>query len=270
MIGRTLAEEFAAAATSRSEREAGRAVLETHGLQLSPRGRPVNLRVQPGEILGVAGLEGQGQKLFFNVLYGVERSQAGAISVDGTPLAMGSTPAAVAAGLGYVPEERRDEGLFLELPVKANLSITCLRRFSRLGVLKRRTEAAAARAMLQQLNVAGDRLQSDVGELSGGNQQKIVLAKWLLRGCKVLLLFDPTRGVDVGAKSENLEFLRAFAANGGGIVFYSSDLDELSTIPDSVAVFYRDSLVETIDRDEISQPELMRAMLGISPEGVRA
>lgn len=263
MIGHTLAESLEV----ESKAEIGtKPILRLQRVRLRAGCDPIDLTVRPGEIVGVGGLEGQGQKRLFDVIFGVERAASGRVEVDGTALRQGSVTDAVRHGIGLVPESRKEEGLFLELTVRDNASVASLGRWARVGVLGGAHETASVERVLRQLNVPSGRVHREVGTLSGGNQQKVVFAKWLLRGSRLLLLFDPTRGVDVGSKAEIFDLMRAHARQGGAVLFFSSELDELVGIPDRVVVMYGNTVAATLSGAALAKTALLTALLGI-PEG---
>jgi ribose transport system ATP-binding protein len=263
MIGHTLSESLEAPIEAEVAVEP---MLQLHGVRLRQEADPMDLVVRPGEIVGVGGLEGQGQKALFDVIFGMAAPAAGRVEMDGARLRPGSVRSAVRRGIGLVPESRKDEGLFLELSVRDNASIASLAKWSHGGVLGGAGESVAVRKILAQLGVPEGRARRDVGTLSGGNQQKIVFAKWMLRGAKLLLLFDPTRGVDVGAKAEIFELMRAHARNGGAVLFFSSELEELVNIPNRVLVMYGSTAAATLSGAALTKTALLTALLGIKED----
>ncbi|WP_375001644.1 sugar ABC transporter ATP-binding protein [Aeromicrobium sp. CTD01-1L150] len=187
----------------------------------------VHLEVRPGEIVGLAGLVGAGRSEIVETIAGARRSDSGTVSIDGRTLPRGSVAAAVKAGIGLCPEERKSQGLILDHAVEHNVSLASIPRFARWGLSldraeRRETERASRAVDVQPLN-----LDRHVRTLSGGNQQKVVLARWLLRECRVLLLDEPTRGVDVGARSEIYALIQDLAESGVAVVVVSSDLEEV-------------------------------------------
>ncbi len=174
----------------------------------------VSFDVRPGEIVGLAGLVGAGRSEIVETVYGARRAHRGSVTVDGRPLRRGSVHAAVAAGLGLCPEERKSQGLVLDEAVYRNISLASLTRFSRLGATRDAAERGAAQEAARSVDLRPDDPDRLTRTLSGGNQQKIVLARWLLRTCRVLLLDEPTRGVDVGARSEIYQLIRTLADDG--------------------------------------------------------
>jgi ribose transport system ATP-binding protein len=214
----------------------GEPLLEVEGLAEEGTFSGVSFSVRPGEIVGLAGLVGSGRSEILETVYGARRSTAGTVRVPGRKLRPGSTAAAVAAGVGLAPEERKSQGLLLGESVARNISIASLARFSRGGFVSRSGERAAAREQVSALEVRPQDVDREVRTLSGGNQQKVVLARWLLRDCKVLLLDEPTRGVDVGARSEIYALIRDLADRGVAVVVVSSEIPEVLGLADRVLV----------------------------------
>ena len=216
-----------------------------------------------GEILGVAGLQGMGQLELFSALFGMVESR-GEIRIDGRPVALTSPRDALDAriGIGLVPEDRKTEALFLKLDGRRNVSLPVIERLSRFGLVDRRREEAAVARVMARLNVQMRALWTPVKAFSGGNQQKIAVAKWLFAESRVLLLFDPTRGIDVGTKNEIYALMREFAAAGGSILFHSTETAELDHLCDRVLVLYRGAVAARLDGEAITEDAILRAMLG--------
>ncbi|MEJ7634035.1 sugar ABC transporter ATP-binding protein [Aeromicrobium sp.] len=196
----------------------------------------VSFDVRPGEIVGFAGLVGAGRSEIIETVYGARRAARGSVSVGGRPLRNGSVASAVNAGLGLCPEERKSQGLVLDDAVYRNISLASLARFSQYGVSLDGAERRAAHEAARSVDVRPDDPHRIIRTLSGGNQQKVVLARWLLRSCKVLLLDEPTRGVDVGARAEIYALIRDLADSGVALVIVSSDIDEVLGLSDRVLV----------------------------------
>jgi ribose transport system ATP-binding protein len=211
-------------------------VLEVEGLGLRGHFADVSFTVAPGEIIGLAGLVGSGRSEILETVYGARKATAGTVRLAGKRLRHGDVGSAVASGIGLAPEERKSQGLLLDDSVARNISISSLGRFSRGGFLAGGAERAAAREQVQALDVRPADVTRVVRTLSGGNQQKVVLARWLLRDCKVLLLDEPTRGVDVGARSEIYALIRALADRGVAVVVVSSEIPEVLGLADRVLV----------------------------------
>jgi ribose transport system ATP-binding protein len=211
-------------------------VLSVRGLSRQGEFAPLDLDVRPGEIVGLAGLVGSGRSEILETVYGARRPTTGHVLVDGRPLRPGSVRAAVRAGLGLAPEERKAQALLMLESVTRNVSVAALPRFARGGWLDRHAEREAARTATRELSLRPDDPAVPVRTLSGGNQQKAVLARWLLRGCRVLLLDEPTRGVDVGARAELYAVIRRLADAGLAVLLVSSEIPEVLGLADRVLV----------------------------------
>ncbi|MGW4247429.1 sugar ABC transporter ATP-binding protein [Nocardia sp. NPDC004722] len=223
----------------------------------------VSFAVRPGEVVGLAGLVGSGRSEILETIYGARRASTGTITVAGAKVRAGSVPAAVAAGVGLCPEERKSQALFLDESVTRNISAANLAKFSSAGFLDRGAEARAAHDLVADLDVRPSDPARQVRTLSGGNQQKVVLARWLLRECRVLLLDEPTRGVDVGARAEIYTLIRDLVANGIGVVVVSSEIEEVIGLSDRLLVIREGRVVfdgPSVDIDE-------HRVLGLVMEG---
>ncbi|MDK1472093.1 sugar ABC transporter ATP-binding protein [Streptomyces sp. 549] len=255
MTGRDVAQTFPARpAAPPADREP---VLRVEGLARRGEFEPLDLTVRPGEIVGLAGLVGSGRSEILETVYGARRPTAGRVLVDGRALRPGSVIAAVRAGLGLAPEERKAQGLLLLESVTRNVTASSLPRFSRGGWLDRAAERAAAHAAIRDLSLHPDDPDRPVRTLSGGNQQKAVLARWLLRGCKVLLLDEPTRGVDVGARAELYTLVRRLAAEGVAVLLVSSELPEVLGLADRVLVLREGRVVHTADAGTLTEHRVL-------------
>jgi ribose transport system ATP-binding protein len=236
------------------------------GKSIAAKGRlhDLSFELWPGEILGVGALQGMGQLELFRVLFGMEPLRVGRIEIDGRRVTLASPKDAIRAhiGISLLPEERKTEGLFLRLSGCANVSLPIIDRFARLGWIERRREDEAVRRVLDLVQVHRRAMYTPCSVFSGGNQQKIAIAKWLLARCRVLLMYDPTRGVDIGTKHEIYLLMRAFARAGGAILFYSTDLPELTNLCDRVLVLYRGRLAAAMAGAEISEEAIMHPALG--------
>jgi|tagenome__1003787_1003787.scaffolds.fasta_scaffold20965718_2 ribose transport system ATP-binding protein len=234
MTGRTI--EYVFPARSGTPPHEGEALLEVEGLGLAGHFSDVSFSVRAGEIVGLAGLVGSGRSEILETVYGARRATAGTVRVGGKRLRRGDVGAAVAAGVGLAPEERKSQALLLGESIANNISVSSLTRFSRAGFLSRAAEKTAAQEQVESLDVRPVDVSREVRTLSGGNQQKIVLARWLLRDCRVLLLDEPTRGVDVGARSEIYALIRSLADRGVAVVVVSSEIPEVLGLADRVLV----------------------------------
>ena len=260
IIGRALAATFPELPPS--DRTAA-PVIEARGLSAG-RIESASFALRPGEIVGVAGLQGMGQLDLFRALFGDLSPRAGTVAVDGEPVSLRSPRDAIDAGIGLVPEERKTEALFLRLDGRRNASLPVIGRFVGKGLIDEPAETASVAGALRRVQVAPRALYLRTGAFSGGNQQKIVLAKWLLTGSRTLLLFDPTRGVDVGTKHEIYLLIRDYVQAGGAVLLYSTEIAEVVNLSHRVLVVYGGRIVRELDgeRGEISEGAIMRAALG--------
>jgi ribose transport system ATP-binding protein len=237
--------------------EPGEVVLEVEGLARAGEFSDVSFDVRAGEIVGLAGLVGSGRSEILETVYGARRADSGTVRVRGRRLRGGSVPAAVRAGMGLAPEERKSQALLLGEPVYRNVSLSAMTRFARAGFLDRDAERSAARAETARLDVRPADVDRPMRTLSGGNQQKVVLARWLLQGCKVLLLDEPTRGVDVGARSEIYALVRELAAAGVAVVIVSSEVPEVLGLADRVLVVREGRVVHTAPAAELDEGRVL-------------
>ncbi|MER6186212.1 sugar ABC transporter ATP-binding protein [Streptomyces sp. NPDC001652] len=240
-------------------------VLTVEGLTRRGEFAPVDLELRPGEIVGLAGLVGSGRSEILETIYGARRPDAGRVLVEGTPLRPGSVRAAVRAGIGLAPEERKAQALLMLESVSSNVSVSTLSRFARAGWIDRRTERAATHQAVRELSLRPDNPDAAIRTLSGGNQQKAVLARWLLRGCKVLLLDEPTRGVDIGARAELYAVIRRLADEGLAVLLVSSEVPEVLGLADRVLVLREGSVVHTADARELDEHRVLDLVMEGSP-----
>jgi ribose transport system ATP-binding protein len=257
MTGRPVADLY-----PRIARRPGPVVLEARSLASPPRLKAVSLSVREGEILGIAGLVGAGRTDFLRTVFGLDRAASGDVAVFGRP-AGGETPRRRwGEGVGFLSENRKEEGLMLNQPIQDNITLTKLEAFGRLGWIRGRRQAAAARRWTDKLAVKCRGVDQCVGELSGGNQQRVAFARLLEHPARILLLDEPTRGIDVGSKARIYELIGELAAAGRAVVLVSSYLPELLGLCDTIAVMRRGELVAVKPRAQWSEPELLRAAVG--------
>ena len=267
MTGRSIHYAFPPRATPVAD---AKPVLEVRGLTLGTAFRDVTFTVHAGEVVGLAGLVGSGRSEILETVYGARKATAGTVTVDGQPLRRGSVPAAVRAGIGLCPEERKAQGLMLDEAVYRNITISTLHRFTRAGFLRADLERDASAALTTSLDVRPTGIERAVRTLSGGNQQKIVLARWLLHGCRVLLLDEPTRGVDVGARSELYELVRTLAAQGVAVVVVSSEVEEAIGLSDRLLVIREGSVVHEGPSAHITEIDVLDLVMSSEPQEVLA
>ena len=213
-----------------------RVALRVRGLGVPGLFSDIDFQVRAGEVYGIAGLVGSGRSEILETIFGARRPDRGGIEVAGQPIRPNSVRAAVAAGVGLCPEERKSQALLADEPVATNISLATLTRFARSGFLDRTSERRAAQKVADRIELRPPDIHRRVQTLSGGNQQKVVLARWLLRDCRVLLLDEPTRGVDVGARTEIYRLIRQLADDGVAVVLVSSELPEVLGLADRVLV----------------------------------
>ena len=217
----------------------------------------VDLTVRAGEIVGLAGLVGSGRSEILTAIYGALKPTTGSVSIAGDVLKPGSVSDAVNHGMGLSPEERKSQGLLLDEPIFKNVTLSSFARFARRGLLNERAERAAARQQLEALELRPADPDRAAGTLSGGNQQKILLARWLVHGTKVLLLDEPTRGVDVGARAEIYSLIRTLSAAGTAIVIVSSEIEEVLGLADRVLVIAEGRILTTVNASDIDEPGVL-------------
>ena len=221
------------------------------------------LRLREGEILGLAGLVGSGRAELLRLIHGLDPAQSGEVEVGGRRLPPGRPDLAIRAGLGFAPEERKSQGLWLDWSMVRNTSIADLARFRRGPFTDRASERQEATRHLRSLKTRPDAPERPARQFSGGNQQKAVLARWLLRSCRVLLLDEPTRGVDVGARSEIYRVIAELSANGIGIVMVSSELAELLGFCHRVLVVREGHIVDELDGATSTEEQVLRSAVPV-------
>jgi ribose transport system ATP-binding protein len=242
----------------------GYPLLDVRGLHAGAALADVSLMVRPGEVLGVAALEGQGQDVLFDVLAGRRRADGGTIAVDGRPLRARTPYDAIRAGVVLVPADRL-QGLLPQRSIHENIATPLYNHIARWGPINGRHEARRVRAAIDRLSI-DTRAQRQVRRLSGGNQQKVTIARWLASGFRVMLLFDPTRGIDVGTKRQIYALLRELAAGGAGILLFTSELPEIQLACDRVVVLYEGRIVRELPAADADEGTLLRAAHGLTRE----
>jgi ribose transport system ATP-binding protein len=247
-------------------RATGDVALSVRGLRRLPEVREASFEVRAGEVVGLGGLVGSGRSELLHLIYGLERPDAGEVWVEGERLPPGKPRAAIAAGLGFAPEDRKSQGLLLEWSQTKNVTLADLDRYQR-GLLDIGAERAAAREQLRALKTVPDDGERIVRELSGGNQQKVVLARWLLHHCRVLLLDEPTRGVDVATKAQLYRVITDLARDGVAVLVVSSELGELVGICSRIIVMREGELVHEADGGSTSEHELLRHAVAPTDSG---
>jgi ribose transport system ATP-binding protein len=260
MVGRTVSTQ------SRTGSSIGDAVLAVNELRtnLYPQ-HAVSFELRQGEIAGMAGLVGAGRTEILETIFGVRPKHGGLIAVNGKSLHANSPKAAIRAGIALVPEDRKQQGLVLEMMVRENLSLASVRRDSHRGLLNRREERNLCAEMMQRLDIRTPSDRQPVQLLSGGNQQKVVLGKWLALRPRILLLDEPTRGIDVGAKREIYTLMEQLAAGGVAILFVSSEMEEILTMSDRVLVIHEGQLTGQLTGPNLTEENVMQHATGNIP-----
>lgn len=257
MVGREIDEMFPRTATER-----GRVVLEVSGLSDGDELQSVSFKLHSGEILGVAGLVGAGRTALAETLFGIRHPVAGEVRIEGERVTINSPQKAIELGMGFVPEDRKQQGLFLNMAVRENIVISDLDEVASWGFLKFREVERLAQDYVNRLDVRTPSLRQRVRNLSGGNQQKVVIARWLTLKPRVLILDEPTRGIDVGTKAEIYHLLNQLARQGVAVLVISSELPEVLGISDRILVMHEGRITATLNRDEATQDAIMRAATG--------
>jgi rhamnose transport system ATP-binding protein len=225
----------------------------------------VSLTVRHGEILGIAGLVGSGRTELAETVFGLTPADSGDILVGGRRVRIGSPQDAIAAGIGYVPEDRRQHGVVPEMSVAANTTLASLRTVSRRGLIDRTAERASAARLVERFRIKAPSVLAPVASLSGGNQQKVALSRWLSAGPSVLILDEPTQGVDVGAKAEIHALMQELAEQGLAIVMISSELPEILGMSDRVAVMRGGRIRAVLSRADAAEARILALALGEDP-----
>ncbi len=251
MVGRELSEIYPA-----RKPQHGAERLRLEGLE-GTKVRPTSLTVRAGEIVGIAGLVGAGRTELLRLIFGADRPSGGRLVVDGKPVKVRSPRAAVKAGIGLLPEDRKGQGLALPMSIRANVSAASLETFTKFGFIDAKREAARASELSKDLAIRTPGIEQLCRNLSGGNQQKVVLAKWLCRDARIIMFDEPTRGIDVGARSEVYKLMAALAEQGKAIVMVSSDLPEILGMSDRILVMADGEVRGELSRDQATQEKIL-------------
>ncbi|MFL5675585.1 MAG: ATP-binding cassette domain-containing protein, partial [Chloroflexota bacterium] len=238
--------------------------ISAKNLQAGTKLKDVSFELYPGEVLGVVALEGQGQDELFDILSGADRPASGEVAVDGKAVSFGHPADAIRAGLVYVPADRA-EALLMQRSVRENIALPFTAPLRRWGVIDVAAERRRVKTGIDQLQI-DTRAQGEVRRLSGGNQQKVTIARWVAGGVRTMLCFDPTRGIDIGTKREIYELLRDLAAAGAAVLVYTSELKEIQLACDRAIVIFGGRVVATIPVEEADEQTLLRAAYDLPPD----
>jgi ribose transport system ATP-binding protein len=253
MVGRVMTEGY----PFRPSVELGEELLSVEGLTYRGNVEPVSLRLRAGEILGIAGLVGSGRTEAMRAIFGADKASGGVIKVDGEVVDIRSPSEAVEVGLCLLTEDRKTQGLMLDMSVAQNTTITKLEAITKRGLLQRREESDASQSLIDALSIKAQSPQQLARYLSGGNQQKVVVAKWLFAEARILIFDEPTRGIDVGAKFEIYSLIWDLAEQGKGAIVVSSDLPELLGICHRIVVFSKGAIVGDLPREQFSEKAVL-------------
>ena len=257
MIGRKLDTLF-----PKRENTVGRDLLKVRNLKSGKRVQDVSFTVKEGEVLGIGGLIGCGRTETLRAIFSADKKDSGEILLDGNEIKIRSPREAVSAGIGMVPEDRKTQGILLDLSIRKNLTLTDLDAVSGgSGLIRERLEKDISKKLINNLRIRAKNTETRANQLSGGNQQKVVLAKWLGRNCKVILMDEPTRGIDIGAKADNYQLINDLAKKGIGIVLGSSEMMELIGMCDRILVMHEGRISGELGRSEFSEENIMRLSL---------
>jgi ribose transport system ATP-binding protein len=263
MVGRELKQFFRRSHAPPASKADVAPLLEAKGLRLDVgAGKPISFLLRAGEVVGMAGLIGAGRSELAETLFGLRQPLGGSIFLDGKPVSFHGPADAIRAGIALLPEDRRSQGLMLETSVKVNVTLPALEQVSRRGLIRGARERELASAVCRRLNVRTPSVEQTVALLSGGNQQKVVLGKWLTRTPRLLIVDEPTRGVDVGAKTEIYALLDRLAGEGMAVLMISSDLEEILGMSDRVLVMHQGGLAGELPRARLSEEGVMHLATG--------
>jgi ribose transport system ATP-binding protein len=259
MIGRDYSSVFPPRPAQKPSEAPVPPVLGVKNLSWAGRLRNIDFEIRPGEVVGLGGLDGQGQRDLLLALFGALTGVTGSIAVNGKEVTL-SSPRSTdldGGGIALIPEDRKTEGLMLPMSVRDNLSFAAPDRFRRFGLIDRAAEETAITAMMELLRIRADGIDGPVAALSGGNQQKVVIGKWLMTRPQIILLNDPTRGIDVGTKQELYQLLRTLAADRAALLFYSTDYAELIGCCDRVLILYDGAIVSVLEGDAMTEHNIV-------------
>jgi len=258
MVGRTLEEQY-----PQYDSISGEELLRVDNLTKQGICSNISFSAHAGEILGFTGLVGAGRTEIMQTIYGYRKKDSGDIFLKGKPVTIKNCRDAVQMGIGFIPEERKQQGLVMGLSVFDNTSLTVLDLYSTWGVLQRKKIGKKVNSMIESMNIKTPSIRQLIRNLSGGNQQKVVLAKWFLRHCDIYIFDEPTRGIDVGAKVEIYKLMQNLALRGAAVIMISSELPEIMNISDKIAVVFNGQIVKKFSKGELTQEEVMEYSLGI-------
>ena len=264
MVGREVAEKY-----PKEELPIGAELLKVENVSKEGMCEGISFNLRQGEILGIAGLVGAGRTEMIQLLFGYQKRDSGRITIKGKEAPIKKPWDAVREGMGLIPEERKNQGLVLCLSVFDNISLAILDRFSVSGFLKGKTLRGIVDNIIQKIDIRTPTTKQLVKNLSGGNQQKVVLAKWFSRDCDIYIFDEPTRGIDVGAKIEIYRLMESLAKNGAGIIMISSELPEILNMSDRILVMYNGQIVKEFEKSEATQEGILSYAIGGGEKSIK-
>jgi simple sugar transport system ATP-binding protein len=263
MVGREINESsFAPQSATNENQLADKPFVATHGLGSTGTMRPIDLNIYQGQVLGLGGLLGSGRTETARMLFGNDRTDSGTVSIDGKPVKLNSPRKAIQQGLAFCPEDRKTEGIIADLSIRENIVLALQARRGIFRYLPKRTQTAIADEYIKQLGIRTPDAEKPIGQLSGGNQQKALLARWLATDPKMLILDEPTRGIDIAAKLEIMELVKAQCRKGLAILFISSEMSEVLRVSDRIAVLRDRQKIGEIDGKDADEQSVFRMIAG--------
>jgi len=259
MVGRTMSNYYPA-----RDHNIGKTVLSVSHLAAGSSVKDVSFYVRAGEVLGISGLVGAGRTESMRAIFGIDKIDSGEILLNGKSVRFSSPDAAVKAGIGFLPEDRKNEGVVLSQSIRFNTTLSNIGSFSRFGINSYSKERKIAEELLTKLHTKYGGLEDPVSSLSGGNQQKVALAKWLAANCQVIILDEPTRGVDVGAKSEIYSIINSLAQDGAAVIMISSEMEEIINMCDRAVVMRQGIVTGELDKKELNEQGLIALAMGVA------
>jgi ABC-type sugar transport system ATPase subunit len=257
MVGKTLSESF-----THKDHRAGECILSLRNVTLKGVLKKISIDVYGGEIIGIYGLVGSGRTELARVIFGADAFEEGEIRILNKTMKFKSPKKALRKGIALVPEDRRQQGLIGLLSVKSNISLPSAHGISRLGVIQNKEETKLAKKYVGWLNIKTPTIDQQVQYLSGGNQQKVVISKMLTTDPKILLMDEPTRGIDVGAKAEIFRIMKELADLGAGIIMFSSELQEVLKVSDRIFIMYKGSIIKELSPSEATKDKILHYATG--------
>lgn len=255
MVGRTVKSQFPL------HKKTGEIVLSVKGMSRKGLFQDISFDLQQGEVLGIAGLVGSYRTEVLKSIFGAELPDKGEFQLFGKPFSPKSPMDSLRRGIGFVPENRKEEGIILHLPVRNNIVISSLNQVSNMGFLRLKKIAELASRMIKALRISTPGMNGKGEQLSGGNQQKVVMAKWMAANTSILLLDEPTRGIDVGSKAELLRLVHEYAEQGNSVILVSSDLQELFSLSDRILLLQNGRVIGIYNREETSQEQVLKILM---------